>query len=253
MKNKGITLIALIITVIVLLILAGTAISIAINGGDIFSKANNAKSEWNRAVNDEETQINNMYKILKDYTERRWTVGWVYKNSEWSNPYFNDESLENIFDFEYLDTSHSIFSEDELVGDFVIKLYADGELNISGTGELPIEEAALGQAPWKGSYHADFYDMSSDYFYNYLINNVSKVVLAEGITSIPRFAFSNVNYSDFELPSTITNIDETAFEFSDWIYMLDETIPGFYDEIRQTRYVNYPLNGYTFELIVSYD
>ena len=45
--NKGITLIALIITVIVLLILAGTAISIAMNGGDIFGKATTAREEWN--------------------------------------------------------------------------------------------------------------------------------------------------------------------------------------------------------------
>ena len=58
MNQKGITLVALIITVIVLLILAGTAVTIAINGGDIFGRANEAKSQWNNAVNDEETKIN---------------------------------------------------------------------------------------------------------------------------------------------------------------------------------------------------
>ena len=56
--ERGITLIALIITVIVLLILAGTAISIAINGGDIFSKASTARDQWNASVADEENKIN---------------------------------------------------------------------------------------------------------------------------------------------------------------------------------------------------
>ena len=49
-KNKGITLIALIITIIVLLILAGVAINLTINQGDLFGKANEAKTRWNEKV-----------------------------------------------------------------------------------------------------------------------------------------------------------------------------------------------------------
>ena len=66
--NKGITLIALIITVIVLLILAGTAISIAINGGDIFGKASQAREGWNSAVATEEQKINEVWNILNTMT-----------------------------------------------------------------------------------------------------------------------------------------------------------------------------------------
>ena len=62
--ERGITLIALIITVIVLLILAGTAISIAINGGDIFSKASEARKEWNISVEKEETELQNLMDLL---------------------------------------------------------------------------------------------------------------------------------------------------------------------------------------------
>ena len=62
--NKGITLIALIITVIVLLILAGTAVSIAINGGNIFTKANEAKESWNVKVSQEESEINQSLALL---------------------------------------------------------------------------------------------------------------------------------------------------------------------------------------------
>ena len=43
-KNKGITLIALIITIIVMLILVGVTINVALNGG-LFQKAETAKTQ----------------------------------------------------------------------------------------------------------------------------------------------------------------------------------------------------------------
>ncbi|MCL2341699.1 MAG: hypothetical protein FWC53_01160 [Firmicutes bacterium] len=50
--QKGITLVALVITIIVMLILAGVTITIAVNGG-IFTQANNAKiAQSNAAVDD---------------------------------------------------------------------------------------------------------------------------------------------------------------------------------------------------------
>ena len=61
-RENGITLIALIITVIILLILAGTAVSIAINGGDIFTKTSSARSAWNTAVQQEEASLNSLLK-----------------------------------------------------------------------------------------------------------------------------------------------------------------------------------------------
>ena len=64
MHSGGITLIALIITVIILLILAGTAISISINGGDIFGKTSLAREEWNVAVKTEEDALYNVLEYL---------------------------------------------------------------------------------------------------------------------------------------------------------------------------------------------
>ena len=48
-KNKGITLIALVITIIVMIILAGTTINLVINDGGTISKSENAKKENLRA------------------------------------------------------------------------------------------------------------------------------------------------------------------------------------------------------------
>ncbi len=55
-NNKGITLVALIITIIVLLILAVVTIS-AVNEGGLFSHANNAVIEYDKAVKKENTLI----------------------------------------------------------------------------------------------------------------------------------------------------------------------------------------------------
>ena len=49
---------------IVLLILAGTAISIAINGGDIFGKANQARLSWNDSVAEEQAKVDDVLTIL---------------------------------------------------------------------------------------------------------------------------------------------------------------------------------------------
>lgn len=61
LKNqKGITLVALVITIIVLLILATVAITMAINSDGLFTKANDAVTAWNTSVNTEEATLFNL-------------------------------------------------------------------------------------------------------------------------------------------------------------------------------------------------
>ena len=55
--NKGITLIALVITIIILLILAGVSIVTLTGEGGILDKANTAKKETNKASAKEKIQI----------------------------------------------------------------------------------------------------------------------------------------------------------------------------------------------------
>ena len=70
---KGITLIALVITIIVLLILAGAAVSIGLNSGDLFGKANTAVTEWNSKVAEEDNYLNNYLEYLN--LEKRINTG----------------------------------------------------------------------------------------------------------------------------------------------------------------------------------
>ena len=53
LKEKGITLIALVVTIIILLILAGVTLNMAMNGDGLFSRARNAADKYKKAQEDE--------------------------------------------------------------------------------------------------------------------------------------------------------------------------------------------------------
>lgn len=57
-KESGITLVALVVTIIVLLILAGVAISLTIGQNGIFTRAQNATQKWDEASKNEAGEMN---------------------------------------------------------------------------------------------------------------------------------------------------------------------------------------------------
>src|SRR5574344_2787025 len=59
-QNQGVTLIALVITIIVLLILAGVSMNVIFGDNNLFEKAQQAKQETANAVANEQTQLNLM-------------------------------------------------------------------------------------------------------------------------------------------------------------------------------------------------
>lgn len=67
-KNKGITLIALIITIIVLIILAGITISTLIGDNGIITKAQEGKQNMQNAVSEEQGQLQNVLEWIEGQT-----------------------------------------------------------------------------------------------------------------------------------------------------------------------------------------
>ena len=65
-KEKGITLVALVVTIIVLLILAGVAISLTIGQNGIFTRAQNATQKWDEASTNEAEQMNDFTDTYDD-------------------------------------------------------------------------------------------------------------------------------------------------------------------------------------------
>ena len=66
-KKIGITLIALIITIIVLIILAGVALATLTGQGNIIGNSENAVGQYNNSVNSEQELINGIDKLLSNY------------------------------------------------------------------------------------------------------------------------------------------------------------------------------------------
>lgn len=272
MKERGITLIALVITVIVLLILAGAAVSIGLNRDNLFAKANEAKDEWNAKVIEEDNTLSNYWK----YLEEKWTIVWTYDatNDEWSNPCFYDEELEKTLDIEYdyeweghqisyrLDEDYSINSKENINGDMVAKLYPDGTLIISGEGNVSfmVDPGTNYEAsPFRGYCHITEYSSDEDEEVKYgefnsslsdfLSNHIKKVTFEEGITGIGHQAFAFMQELEtVEFSSTIMQIDEQAFLETGWLANLYATVPGYYTETTESFVVDVEINGITFNL-----
>ena len=79
-KNKGITLIALIITIIILLILVGVSINLAIKG-DLFGSAEKAVSGTNDKVAQEQTRVDELMGELERVESQNAVHNWRYTDS----------------------------------------------------------------------------------------------------------------------------------------------------------------------------
>lgn len=83
MKNKGITLIALVITIIIMLILAGIVLTLTIGDSGIIEKSLEANLKYKNAENKEEISIANYENVIEQYinntTRENDKKGTIYK------------------------------------------------------------------------------------------------------------------------------------------------------------------------------
>ena len=81
LKEKGITLIALVVTIIILLILAGVTLNMALSGDGLFSKARNAADKYKKAQKDEEELISDIGKEMNSEYVGAFVTGYTPKNN----------------------------------------------------------------------------------------------------------------------------------------------------------------------------
>lgn len=67
-QQKGITLVALVITIVVLIILAGVAISLTLSDNGIFNKAKEGRDKYTTSANEESRQLTNAEAYVNDLT-----------------------------------------------------------------------------------------------------------------------------------------------------------------------------------------
>lgn len=98
--DQGITLIALVITIIVMLILAGVTINLTLGDNGIFSKAKEARNKYEDARQNESNEIEKMTNLINNNgTYKKLTAeqfAFTSKNTNW-----NVENIKEALDYLY--------------------------------------------------------------------------------------------------------------------------------------------------------
>ena len=130
-KTKGITLIALVITIIVLLILAGVSIAMLTGQNGILTQAQNAKNRTEAAQAEEENRLNEYNNIINNYVsggtteetptfdEDTLTIGEATNVDKygWKVPNYAVEAT-NAWRLFYQDSNYTYLITDECVGSY---------------------------------------------------------------------------------------------------------------------------------------
>ena len=131
-KEKGITLIALVITIIVLLILAGVSIAMLTGQNGILTQAQNAKNRTEEAQVEEENRLNEYNNIINNYVsgvtteetptfdEDTLTIGEATNVDKygWKVPNYTVEAT-NAWRLFYQDSNYTYLITDECVGSYM--------------------------------------------------------------------------------------------------------------------------------------
>lgn len=109
-KNKGITLIALVVTIVVLLILAGVSIATLTGENGILKQTSKAKDETHIAQDKELIQLAfNEYKISK-YLEQSKSLKDIFQQQEWcnNNVLYDEKTKETIVTIKTCEHKYSV-------------------------------------------------------------------------------------------------------------------------------------------------
>ena len=135
-KEKGITLIALVITIIVLLILAGVSIAMLTGQNGILTQAQNAKNRTEEAQVEEENRLNEYNNIINNYVsgvtteetptfdEDALTIGEATNVDKygWKVPNYTVQAGDmttNVWRLFYQDSNYTYLITDECVGSYM--------------------------------------------------------------------------------------------------------------------------------------
>ena len=173
LKEKGITLIALVVTIIILLILAGVTLNIALSDGGLFSKTQEASDKYKQAQEDEELEIEKIEYAVegKDITKVQ-TIS-------------DEEGFKNFRD--------KVNEGEETFENTLIKLSSD--LDLSGEVWTPIGTTSH---PFNGVFNGNGYEINNLLFEE----NVDKDYL--GLFGYNKGIIKNIGINSSELQSNGT-------------------------------------------------
>ena len=214
-ENKGITLIALVITIIVMLILVVVTIRISTKGG-LFDYAGRAARETNDAI-EEETDLANgkitiggvTYDSIDEYISKltknanNWDLAYVCNSGTWSKEITdkNDAALT---------ASDIIIAKFYKTGNKITPTLNGAKLDEGDAYELVIEgTGAMGNL----GIESDLGFVGYAWHQSAITPYITKIVISQGITNIPYFAFRDAtSLTEITIPATVTSIGNKAFQ-----------------------------------------
>ena len=192
-NNKGITLIALIITIIIMLILAAVSISMAVNGG-LFGYAGQATEETEKERDKEiklssgllggttmEEYITGEKPVENPYTEQSWKAAFAVVNNQWTSEIEEGESIPENATMVLKVYQHTV--ETEANGCNPAGTKTMYQFVVEGEGDMPpyipVNEDDMATSQW------GMYELAS----SMAGGTIDEVYVCNGITSIANSAF----------------------------------------------------------------
>ena len=242
LKQSGITLIALVVTIVVLLILAGVSLNAIFSENGIIKRAQDAQNKMDQAMQNDLEGLNSLSNWLYEktgesrpvtnpYADQQWTMAYVCNDGTWSDTPLTSANGDTIPEStqivaKFYATGEKITPPQANDYDERPINFSEGEaykVVIEGTGEMGsfITSAENGdKITYKGTgwqkqtaAYLEWADNGAEGdVVSFTIPYIKEVTICDGITNIGDYAFFfETSLNKAILPNTITNIGEYAF------------------------------------------
>ena len=247
-SSNGITLIALVITIIVLIILAGVSINLVLGNNGIITRARDARNNYQKAAAEEETALKDLDKLIDetngnigDYTppepvtnphnDENWVYAWLYINGSWDTTPITTSNEEDLQGATIVAKIYEVKNGNEVSKikprsfnwqgeDIEFKEDTEYHMVIEGTGEMgelmKTENsnitAAYGWQTQNAMYimkYLQTHTMPED---KVVMPYVTDVYICEGITNTGKYPFTGgTELKNIHMATTINTLGEGTF------------------------------------------
>lgn len=264
-KQNGITLIALVVTIVVLLILAGVSINALFGNTGIINKAKGAQNEMNQAVQNDleglnslsnwlDSKINGANKpVTNPYETEQWTMAYVCNNGTWSNTPLTAANGDTIPEgtqivAKFYATGEKI-TPPSIQSDGITVPFSEGEtykVVIEGTGEMRILMDATSISDIKSasgwqiqtvSYLAWLQGGMQGDAVSIITPYITELTICDGITNVGNFAMAGAtSLSKVTLGNSLEIIGNFSFSFNNMLNKI--VVPNRVTTIEERAFVS---------------
>ena len=250
-KQNGITLIALVVTIVVLLILAGVSINALFGNTGIIQKAKDAQNKMDQATQNDLDSINGLNEwidgkingttgeeskpVTNPYADQQWTMAYVCNNGTWSNTPLTAANGDTIPEgsqivAKFYATGEKITPSSLKAGDNTTIPFSEGEtykVVIEGTGEMGILMDATSISDIKSasgwqiqtvSYLAWLQGGMQGNAVSCITPYITELTICDGITNVGNFAMAGAtSLSKVTLGNSLEIIGNFSFSFNNML------------------------------------